>query len=205
MRTTSVAWLLAAAVCMSSCGGDDGSDLKPIVSTETAPDGLSYPDPNTFTQGIPITPLLPTVRGNPTFWLVTPDLPAGLRLSGTGEISGTPTERKAPAKYLVMAGNTAGTTLFEVRIGVDGRYTVGGYVAGLTADGLMLTNNGVDPLAIESNGAFTFAQTLPPGFGYTVTVTTHPTGQTCTVSNGSGVLTNADFGGAAVLCSDSTP
>ncbi len=205
MRTTSVAWLLAAAVCMSSCGGDDGSDLKPIVSTETAPDGLSYPDPNTFTQGVPITPLVPTVRGNPTWWLVIPDLPEGLSISGSGVVSGTPTERRAPAKYQVMAGNTAGTTLFDLRIGIDGRYKIGGFVFGLTGTGLTLTNNGGDPLVVSENGAFVFSQVVTPGAAYSVAVATQPTGQTCSVADGSGNVTNVDVGTVNVTCGNTVP
>ncbi|MFT3778477.1 MAG: hypothetical protein QM772_09465 [Ottowia sp.] len=63
-------------------------------------------------------------------------------------------------------------------------YAIGGTVAGL-AEGaaLVLSNNGGDALRVTANGAFTFAQ---PASGYRIEVATQPSGQNCTVANGSG-------------------
>ncbi len=159
-----------------------------------------------FTQGVAITPLLPTLAtGTPTNYMVVPDLPAGLKLGADGRITGTPTEPESPATYLVTAGNAAGTTSFGVRITVIGRFTIGGNVSGLTGTGLVLTNNGGDNLAITANGSFVFSRGLAAGSLYSVAVATQPTGQTCSVSDGSGALTNDNFGRVAVDCSANTP
>ena len=67
-------------------------------------------------------------------------------------------------------------------------YKVGGIASGLTSGGLVLQNNGGDDLAISSNGPFTFSTALKKGKGYNVTVLTQPSGQNCTVANGTGTI-----------------
>jgi hypothetical protein len=197
----SLGWLLAVTVGLASCGGGATPPLSPVVTTEIAPDGLDYPDPNNFVQGVEITPLVPTVaKGTPTNYLVQPDLPAGLRLRHDGVIYGTPLHASAPATYLVTAGNSAGTSSFGVRITVAGRYKLGGLVSGLSGGELVLTNNGLDSLTIDSNGTFTFQQLLTAGADYSVSVTSQPEGQTCSVTGGSGRGGNADIGSIVATC-----
>ena len=196
-RNVSLAWFLAAAVCLSACNETTSQYQDPPAS---APDGLSYTDPNLFTQGVTIAPLVPEVRGTPSSYFVTPDLPAGLILGSNGIISGTPAEPRATATYLVTAANASGSSTFGVRITVHGRFTVGGVVSGLTGTGLVLTNNGADNLAVNANGPFTFNTTSPVGAVFSVAVATQPAGQVCTVGGGSGYLTNVNYGGVTVAC-----
>jgi hypothetical protein len=66
--------------------------------------------------------------------------------------------------------------------------TVSGTVSGL-AGTVVLRDNGTDSLAVSAAGPFSFATPLALGASYNVTVAVQPTGQTCTVANGSGVLT----------------
>ncbi len=85
-------------------------------------------------------------------------------------------------------------------------YTVGGNVSGLTGTGLALQNNGADTLSVTADGAFTFATELADGSAYAVTVSSQPTGQNCSVSNGSGTIATADVTNVAVTCvTDVTP
>jgi hypothetical protein len=198
-RNISLVWFLAAAVCMSACNETTSQYKDPPAS---APDGLNYTDPNLFTQGVPITPLVPEVRGIPSSYFVTPDLPGGLVLGSNGVISGTPSEPRATATYLVTAANATGSSTFGVRITVHGRFTVSGLVSGLTGTGLVLTNNGTDNLAVSANGPFAFGVTLPVGAAYSVAVTTQPAGQSCSVGGGSGYLANVNYGGVTVTCAD---
>ena len=81
-------------------------------------------------------------------------------------------------------------------------YSVGGSVSGLTGSGLALQNNGADTLAIGANGSFTFAAELQQGNAYAVTVSTQPTGQTCSVTNGSGTIATIDVTNISVTCED---
>ena len=82
----------------------------------------------------------------------------------------------------------------------DISYQVGGTVNGLTGDGLVLQNNGKDSLSIEANGSFSFSTPLSNNHSYSVTITTQPSGQTCTVRNGAGVLSGADVTEVEINC-----
>lgn len=77
---------------------------------------------------------------------------------------------------------TCSTTSFPINVDVQG----------LAGTGLTLTNNGGDALAINANGAFNFSAPILSGAGYDVQVAQHPItpSQTCSVTNGSGTVTN---------------
>jgi N-acetylneuraminic acid mutarotase len=69
-------------------------------------------------------------------------------------------------------------------------YTIGGSVSGLTANGLVLTDNGGNALSVSSGASsFTFSTPLSYNASYTVAVSTQPTGQLCTVASASGTVT----------------
>ena len=82
-------------------------------------------------------------------------------------------------------------------------YTVGGSVVGLSGT-LVLENHGGDALTLNADGTFTFANALPSGSNYLVTVQSQPATQTCTVTNGSGTITNANITNVTVNCSTNT-
>ena len=82
-------------------------------------------------------------------------------------------------------------------------YSVGGTVSGLSGT-VVLQDNGGDDLSVSSNGAFTFATTLPTGAAYNVTVKTNPSGQSCSVSGGTGTVASANVTSVAVTCTSST-
>lgn len=81
-------------------------------------------------------------------------------------------------------------------------YTVGGRVSGLTGT-LVLQNNGGDNLTVTGNDAFTFSTALAYNKTYNVTVLTQPSGQTCSISNGSGSVWGTVLN-VTVVCSSST-
>src|SRR3984957_11001943 len=84
-------------------------------------------------------------------------------------------------------------------------YTLAGTVTGLTADGLVLQNNGGDNLTVNANAAtFQFSAPIAAGGGYSVAALAQPAGLTCTVSNGSGTNVRADVTNVSVTCSAST-
>lgn len=86
-------------------------------------------------------------------------------------------------------------------------YTVGGSVSASPSyvPGLALQNNGGDNLTISAVGSFTFATPLVGGADYVVTVLTHPTGQTCAVTGGSGTIVSANVTNVTVTCTDILP
>jgi sugar lactone lactonase YvrE len=79
-------------------------------------------------------------------------------------------------------------------------YTVGGVVTGLTGTVVLQDNNG-DNLA-AANGAFTFATKVAYGSPYSVTVLTHPTGQGCSVANGTGTMGAANVANVTITCAN---
>ena len=81
-------------------------------------------------------------------------------------------------------------------------YTIGGTVTGLSGAGLVLQNNAGNDLAVSAPGAFTFSGALNSGAAYAITVATQPSApaQNCVVTNGSGMVGNADVTNVAVDC-----
>jgi N-acetylneuraminic acid mutarotase len=67
-------------------------------------------------------------------------------------------------------------------------YRVGGLVSGLTGQGLLLDNNGLEQHAINGNGSFHFPTLHPQGTPYEVIILQQPTApaQTCSVDGGIG-------------------
>ena len=82
-------------------------------------------------------------------------------------------------------------------------YTIGGSISGLSGQ-VTLLNNGADPLIVKANGSFTFATPVANNGSYAVTVGTQPTGQTCTVTSGSGAGVVANITNVSVVCSTIT-
>lgn len=109
--------------------------------------------------------------------------PAGLRCtvsSGTGTM---------PANNVIGVNVVCGVT-----------YTVGGSITGLTSSGLVLIN-GSDVLTVAANAAsFTMPTGAASGSTYAVTVQTQPSGQLCTVGNGSGTVAGSDVNSVQVNC-----
>ena len=81
-------------------------------------------------------------------------------------------------------------------------YTVGGSVTGSSGP-VVLKNNGGDQITVNAAGSFSFPTSVASGNTYSVTVATPPSGQTCTVSNGSGTVANGNVNDISVNCSTS--
>ena len=80
-------------------------------------------------------------------------------------------------------------------------HSVGGTITGLTTGGTVaLSLNGAPATPLSANGAFTLANQVAEGASYAVTVTTQPSGQTCTVSNGSGTMGTSNVTNVGVSC-----
>lgn len=93
-------------------------------------------------------------------------------------------------------GGTGGT-------GGGTTYNIGGTVTGLSGGSVTLLNNGSNSTSVSADGSFSFST---PTSNYSVSVGSQPSGQTCTVANGSGTAT-ADVTNVAVTCAatPSTP
>lgn len=66
---------------------------------------------------------------------------------------------------------------------------IGGTVSGLSVGATVsLVNNGTDQITVGTAGSFYFDVLIAAGATYNVTVATNPTGEICTVTNGSGTV-----------------
>jgi hypothetical protein len=98
------------------------------------------------------------------------------------------------------AGTVAGSDVSNVTVTCSTLYIVGGTVAGLQGS-LILRDNGSNDSTIAANGAFTIGPAVLAGTTYSITVKTQPPEQFCTVSNGSGTVSNVNINDVAVTCS----
>jgi hypothetical protein len=96
---------------------------------------------------------------------------------------------------------TKNVTTVKVVCKASATFTIGGTVSGLNSSTVTLLDNGGDPDTVSANGLFAFSTALATGTTYSVTVGTEPTGETCTVSNGSGTVGTADVTNVTVACS----
>jgi len=122
----------------------------------------------------------------------------------------TPASVVAPSNVITLANSGVADAAGNAGIGSSQSgsfaintvlYTVGGTVAGLDgAASVVLQLNGGDDRTIVADGGFAFSAGLADDSAYAVTVLTQPSGQTCSVANGSGVIDAADVGNVAVTC-----
>jgi hypothetical protein len=81
-------------------------------------------------------------------------------------------------------------------------FSIGGTINGLNGSGLTLQLNGGATLSIGGAAtSFLFPNALPSGQAYSVTITAQPTAQTCSISNGSGTINEADVLNISITCS----
>jgi subtilisin-like proprotein convertase family protein len=142
------------------------------------------------------------VAANGTF-----TFPSGL-VNGAAYAVTVGTQPSTPAQTCMVtngSGNIAGANVTNVAVACTTNppqtYTVGGNVSGLTGSGLVLSlNAGAQTLPVAASGAFTFPTPLADLSAYAVTVGTQPSGQTCSVTAGSGNIAGANVTTVAVAC-----
>ena len=111
--------LLLGGVVQIACGGGGGGGNS---NGSTALTALAYSaNPAVYTKDVAISANTPTVTGGAaTSFVVSPALPAGLRMDATsGVISGTPTTVSAAAEYIVTATITGESKTASVNITVN--------------------------------------------------------------------------------------
>ena len=122
---------------------------------------------------------------------------------------GVRTQPSSPAQICTVAnasGTVGGGDVSNVRITCAANtFSVGGSVSGLLGSGLVLENNGGDPVRMESDGGFTFPRALASGARYNVTVRTQPSNpdQACRITNGAGVIADRNITDVLVTCTTS--
>jgi hypothetical protein len=85
--------------------------------------------------------------------------------------------------------------------------TIGGTVTGLSGGTtVVLLNNATNALTVSASGSFTFSTQIQAGSTYDVTVETQPIGETCTVTGGTGTVSqnSGDVTNVSVSCNATT-
>jgi hypothetical protein len=142
-------------------------------------------------------PLTRTTNGSFTF---TSTLAAPSAYSVT--VSSQPSGQTCSVTNGSGTVSTANVTNVQVAC-VNNTYAVGGTVSGLSGT-VVLQNNGGDDLSIIASGSFTFSTAVAHGAAYSVTVSSQPSGQTCSVTNASGTIGAANVTNVQVSCADTT-
>lgn len=109
-----------------------------------------------------------------------------------------------PATLTCTIANGSGvsgtTDITNVAVTCVANNNLGGTVTGLATSGLVLAN-GSDTVTVPANStSFVFPRRVGDGAAYGVTILTQPTGQTCTVANGVGLMGTADVTSVQVNC-----
>ena len=185
-----------------SCGGSAGGGSTP-------------PPPSTYTIGGTVSGLTGTglvLQNNGGNNLAVSA--SGAFTFSTSVASGTTysvavsTQPTGQSCTLTNGSGTASANVTNVQVACSNlpptTYTIGGTVSGLTGTGLVLQDNGGNNLAVSASGSFTFSTAIASGAAYSVTVLTQPTGQSCTVANGSGTA-SANVTNVQVACSNLPP
>ena len=102
---------------------------------------------------------------------------------------------------LVLAGCGGSGSSSTTGTGGGQTYSLSGTVSGVDNGTLVLAVNGAQVTVAEGATSVALASGLSSGTAYTVTVTTTPTGETCSVANGTGTITSANAGNVVVTCS----
>jgi N-acetylneuraminic acid mutarotase len=131
--------------------------------------------------------------------------------SGTRYAVAVMSQPSAPTETCSVANGsgTVGSSGVTVTVTVTcslATFTIAAQVTGFTGGELFLNLNGADTLSIIAKGGATipatFSDALVSGAAYAVTVNTQPIGQTCGVTNGTGIVGSADVANIAVQCSE---
>jgi len=196
--------VFAAASILSACGGGGGG--SDVGGGGDGGGGGGGTTPATYALG-------GTVAGLKTGQSVTLLNGAATMTAGNGTFA-FPVKLQAGTSYSITAQNPPGMTCavsngsgvmpaadvnnVTVNCAAAPTYTLGGTVNGLTSGQSVTLLNGTDTVA-TGNGAFTFNVQVPVGVGYNVTAQS-PSGMSCAVSNGSGVMPAANVSNVTVNC-----
>ena len=132
---------------------------------------------------------------------------AASALSGTAYNVSVLTQPSTPTQTCTVSnatGTLGGANVTNINVTcVTNTYTISGSVSGLSGTGMTLQNNGGNNLVINTNGNFTFSTSVASGASYVVTVNVQPSApaQTCSVTNGTGTVTNANVSNVTLTCS----
>ena len=176
-------------ITATNTGGSTQATIS-ITINDSAPTGLSYNGSLfTFTVGVPITSVNPTVTGTPSSYSVSPSLPVGLAVNTTtGQLAGTPTVISASATYTVTATNAGGSTQTTISITINDSAPTGlSYNGSLFTFTVGVPITSVNPTVTGTPSSYSVSPSLPVGLA--VNTTTGQLAGTPTVISASATYT----------------
>ncbi|NOZ53690.1 MAG: hypothetical protein GXP08_11205 [Gammaproteobacteria bacterium] len=169
------------------------------------------------TDTIDILLLAEDTDGDPITWTIaTPPTKGGVVIDqgdspGTSKtIHYTPNADAKDTDSFVVSivdgtggGNTVTVDVSIIPPSYNVSVTVSGYTTGNT---LVLQNNGGDDLSLTKDGVYEFNSPVNRGtlYGVTIATPTEVIKTSCTLSNSSGTMANADITDVTVICDDNT-
>lgn len=205
------------ALVMAACGGGGGGGAVPSPAPVTPTTPTPTPPTTYVVQG-----LVNGLAEGSTLTLLLNGQPA-LSVARNGEFRLAQAFRSgdsyqlsvaAPAGAVAQtcsvqggAGTIAGDVSNVVVACSTLLFKLGGQVSGLRSGGLVLRSLRGDELTVAADGRFEFVGTVPSGASFGVLIAQQPGGvpaQTCTVSQGSGIVAAADINDVAVVCATHT-
>lgn len=184
---------LALAAALAACGGTATYAVNGSVN------GLVYPGLVLTNNGVD----LPIAVGATTF-----SFPGSLEYGETYKVlvKTNPAHQTCVANENFNADTAGRMASINVPVvcGVNS-FTVGGKITGLNTEGLVLTNGttGGTISVVKDATVFVFTNGVAYDQSYGITILKQPTGQTCTVTNGVGVMGDAKVENIQVACSTS--
>lgn len=193
--TLSCLCLAALAACGGgggSSGDDDGDNNSPTYTLGGTVSGLN--GSLTMANGGATT----TVSTNGTFNF-TDKLAAGTAYAVS--VSSQPTGQTCTVGQGTGTVGSANVNTVQVNCADNpiNTHALGGSVSGLT--GTVVLVAGTHSVTVTADGPFTFSESVPSGTSYVVSVQSQPSGQSCTVTGGSGTMGDADVTSVVVTCS----
>lgn len=182
---------LALAALLAACGGTATYVVSGTVN------GLVHPGLVLTNNGVD----LPIAVGATTF-----SFPGSLEYGETYKVlvKANPAHQTCEANENFNADTAGRMAAINVPVvcGVN-TFTVGGKITGLTTEGLVLTNGttGGTINVVKDATVFVFTNKVAFDQSYGITILTQPTGQTCTIANGVGLMGDANVENITVTCS----
>lgn len=187
MRPFIPALAVLTAAALVACGGGDAS----IGGTLSGlPSGTSVTLQLNSANDI-------TVSANGSFWF-SKTIDSGNTYSVT--VLTQPTGATCSVANASGTVDSTGSDVSSVAVTCVATASITGTVTGLASGRAVTLSNGSVSLALASNGVFAFPGILSAGTAYAVTVSVQPTGQTCTVSNGTGTVVSGAVTSIVVSC-----
>ena len=194
---------LALAAALSACGGSDKAEFT-VKGTVT---GVVYPGGVLTTNGMTVALTPPATPGG----TISFEFPNTLEYGDVYDVQFTSypaNQTCGPDSNQIQNNNDTAGRLASIDITlacVLNSYALGGTITGLTADGLVIANgSNTGTLTVgKPTDTTPFTYTMPNvnyGVTYSITVVQQPTGQTCTVANGTGTMAAANVTNANITC-----